>query len=246
VHVELESLSTGARRVETYDRVLVGVGRVPNSEDLGLEELGVRRDGRRFIEVNWHLETNRPNLYAVGDVTGDPMFAHKAMRQGLVAAERCAGRTSAMDAVAVPGYVYTIPEVAWVGPTEQELRADGASLRVGRLPLGASARAVTSGAEDGFVKVIADAATDLVLAVHACAPNAGDVIGEAALAIEMGAVVDDIAQTVHPHPTLSELLLECAEAVRGRAIHYPALNITAERKKAAQARESIPRRAGAG
>jgi dihydrolipoamide dehydrogenase len=182
LHVELEEVETGEKRNEAFDRVLVAVGRRPRGHDLGLEALGVSVDDRGFIAVNDKLETGVRGIYAIGDVVGGPMLAHKAMKEGVVAAERCAGKASAMDAVGIPGVIYTTPEVAWVGPTEEELRGQGWDLRVGRFPLSASARALTLGSQDGLMKLMADARTDRVLAVHLCGPSASDLIAEATLA----------------------------------------------------------------
>lgn len=219
LHVEIEDVKTGEARSEVFDRVLVATGRKPRGHNLGLEALGVTVDERGFIPVNDKLETGVPGIYAIGDVIGGPMLAHKAMKEGLVAAERCAGKASAMDAVGIPGVIYTTPEVAWVGPTERELREQGWNLRTGTFPLTASARALTLGTQEGLMKLIADAVTDRVLAVHLCAPSASDLIGEATLALEVAATAEDIALTIHPHPTLSETLLEIAEASHGQSIH---------------------------
>jgi dihydrolipoamide dehydrogenase len=220
LHVTLEDRKTGAQKVEIYDRILVSTGRKPNGFGLGLEALGVKVTERGIIEIDPQtLQTNVPNIMAIGDVVAGVWLAHKAMKDGIVAAERCAGKKSLQDAVAIPGVIYTSPEMAWVGPTERELQASGRKLRVGKFPLAALGRALTLGSTDGLVKMIADAETDLVLAVHAVGPNASDIIGEACLALEMAATVDDIALTVHPHPTLSELMIEVAEATHKRSIH---------------------------
>ena len=220
LHVTLENLETKETRVEIFDRVLSAVGRHPTGTGLGLEALGVKFTDRGAIEVNPQtLETSVPNIYAIGDVVPGAWLAHKAMKDGVVAAERCAGKPSINDSVAVPGVVYTTPEIAWVGPTQSELEATGRKIRVGKFPMAALGRALTLGATEGLIKMIADAETDLVLAVHVVGPNASDMIGEACLALEMAAVVDDIALTVHPHPTFAELMLEAAEATHKRSIH---------------------------
>jgi dihydrolipoamide dehydrogenase len=220
LHVRLEDTKTKASRVEVFDRVISAVGRHPTGKGLGLEELGVKFTERGAIDINPQtLETSVPGVYAIGDVVQGVWLAHKAMKDGIIAAERCAGKPSLNDAVAIPGVVYTSPEIAWVGPTEEEIKAAGRKYRVGKFPLAALGRALTLGSSEGLVKMIADEETDLVLAVHAVGPNASDIIGEACLALEMAAVVDDIALTVHPHPTLSELMLETAEAVHKRSIH---------------------------
>lgn len=220
LHVEIENLETKEKRTEVFDRIVSAVGRHPVGKGIGLEEIGVKFLEKGAIDVNPQtLETNVNGVYAIGDVVQGVWLAHKAMKDGIVAAERCAGKTSLNDAVAVPGVVYTSPEVAWVGPSEEELRAKGYKLRIGKFPLAALGRALTLGSSEGLVKMIADEETDVVLAVHAVGPSASDIIGEACLALEMGAVVDDIALTIHPHPTLSELMLEAAEAAHKRSIH---------------------------
>ncbi len=220
LHVVIENLETKEKRTEIFDRIISAVGRHAVGQGIGLEEIGVKFDPKGTIDINPQtLETSVPNVYAIGDVVQGVWLAHKAMKDGIVAAERCAGKTSLNDAVAVPGVIYTSPEVAWVGPSEEELRAKGYNLRIGTFPLAALGRALTLGSTEGMVKMIADQETDVVLAVHAVGPNASDIIGEACLALEMGAVVDDIALTIHPHPTLSELMLEVAEATHKRSIH---------------------------
>jgi dihydrolipoamide dehydrogenase len=220
LHVTIEDLETKQTRVEIFDRVVSAVGRHPVGRGLGLEEIGVKISERGAVEVDPRtLETNVPGVYAIGDVVQGVWLAHKAMKDGLVAAERCAGKNSVNDAVAIPGVVYTSPEIAWVGPTQKELEDKGFKLKVGKFPLAALGRALTLGSSEGVVKMIADAETDLVLAVHAFGPNASDIIGEACLGLEMAATVDDFALTVHPHPTLSELMLEAAEATHKHSIH---------------------------
>jgi dihydrolipoamide dehydrogenase len=220
LHVTLEDLKTKETRVEIFDRIVSAVGRHPVGKGIGLEEIGVKFTERGAVDINPQTrETSVPGVYAIGDVVTGAWLAHKAMKDGLVAAERCAGKPSLQDAVAIPGVVYTSPEIAWVGPTQKELEAKGFKLKVGKFPLAALGRALTLGATEGVIKMIADAETDLVLAVHAVGPNASDIIGEACLALEMAATVDDIALTVHPHPTLSELMLEAAEATHKHSIH---------------------------
>ncbi len=220
LHVTLEDLETKQTRVEVFDRIVSAVGRHPTGKGLGLEELGVEFLERGAIDINPEtLETSVPGVYAIGDVVQGVWLAHKAMKDGLVAAERCAGKPSLQDAVAVPGVVYTSPEVAWVGPTQAELEEKGFKLKVGKFPLAALGRALTLGSSEGLIKLIADAETDLVLAVHVVGPNASDIIGEACLALEMAATIDDIALTIHPHPTLSELMLEAAESANKHSIH---------------------------
>ncbi len=220
LHVTIEDLETKQTQVEIFDRIVSAVGRRAVGQGIGLEEIGVKISDRGAIEIDPRtLETSVPGVYAIGDVVQGVWLAHKAMKDGTVAAERCAGKPSVNDAVAIPGVVYTSPEIAWVGPTQKELEAQGFKLKIGRFPLAALGRALTLGSSEGLVKMIADEETDLVLAVHAFGPNASDIIGEACLALEMAATVDDIALTVHPHPTLSELMLEAAEATHKHSIH---------------------------
>ncbi|HEX2864939.1 MAG TPA: dihydrolipoyl dehydrogenase [Deinococcales bacterium] len=219
LHVELEDVKTGAKRVEIFDRVLVATGRRPNGQNLGLEALGVQVSDRGFITVNDRLETAVPEIMAIGDVIGNPMLAHKAMHEGLVAAERAAGRDSRMEVVTIPGVIYTQPELAWAGLTEAEAKAKGLNVKVGKFPLSASGRAVTLDATDGIAKVVADADTDLVVGVHLLGPGASDLIAEAVLGMEMAATVEDFALTIHPHPTMSEIVLEGMENVHGQSIH---------------------------
>ncbi len=220
LHVTLKDRKTGATTTEIFDRILVSTGRHPMGKGLGLEEIGVKFTDRGALEIDAQtLETSVPGVYAIGDVVTGAWLAHKAMKDGLVAAERCAGKKSVNDAVTVPGVIYTTPEIAWVGPTEKELRDKGHKLRIGKFPVSALGRALTLGSTEGVIKMIADEETDLVLAVHVASVGASDIISEAALALEMGAVVDDIALTIHPHPTLGELMIEAAENVHKHSIH---------------------------
>ena len=219
LHVELENVQSGEKTVEVFDRVLVAVGRRPRSQGLGLEAAGVTVGERGFIPVDKTMRTNVPHIFAIGDVAGNPMLAHKAMKEGLVAAEVIAGKPAEMDAVAIPGVVYTTPELAWVGLTEQEAREKGYKVRTGQFPLSASGRAMTLQATDGFVKMVVEEDTDLLLGVHILGPHASDLLGEAGLALEMAATATDVALTIHAHPTLGESVLEAAEAVHKQAIH---------------------------
>ncbi len=216
--VEVED-KDGKKETLTADRVLVAVGRRPNGKNLGLEEAGVEVDERGFVKVvNDHMQTTVPNIYAIGDVARAPLLAHKAMKEGLVAAEHAAGKPTAYDTV-VPSVIYTSPELASVGMTEAEAKEAGYELRIGKFPMMASGRASTLGVDAGMIKLIGDAETDLLLGFHMVGPNAGDIVAEAALAIEMGATLEDIALTQHPHPTISEGVMEAAEHAHGRAIH---------------------------
>jgi dihydrolipoyl dehydrogenase len=201
------------------DRVLVAVGRRPNTAGLGLEQTRVKMDGRGFIQVDAQRRTADARIYAVGDVTGEPMLAHKAAREGKVAAEAIAGEPAAFDNVTVPAVVFTDPEIALCGMSEEQARAAGYTIKVGRFPFRALGRALTLNSTDGFVKVIADAERQALLGVRMVGPDVSDLISEAVLAIEMGAQLEDLATSIHPHPTLSEGLAEAAEVALQRAIH---------------------------
>jgi dihydrolipoamide dehydrogenase len=201
------------------DLVLVSVGRRPNSEGLGLEKAGVKVSPKGFIEVDQQCRTNVPHVFAIGDVVGPPMLAHKASKEGLVAAEAIAGHASARDFATIPGVIFSDPEVATAGLSEEEAKMRGHEVVVGRFPFAALGKALATGASEGFVKVVADRQTDLVLGVHIVGEGAADLISEAALALEMGATLEDLALTVHPHPTMPEAIMEAAEAAKGRAIH---------------------------
>lgn len=203
------------------DRVLVTVGRRPASDQLGLEAAGVVTDRQGYVRVNSSLQTSVPWIYAIGDLTGAPLLAHKASREGLVAAERIAGRPAAMDALIIPAVVFTDPEIATAGLTEAAARQRGIEPLVGRFPFAASGRALTQEHDEGFVKVVADRDTGALIGVHIIGPEAGNLIGEAGLALELGASAEDLALTIHAHPTLPEALVEAAEAALGRPIHVP-------------------------
>jgi dihydrolipoyl dehydrogenase len=201
------------------DHVLVAVGRRPNTDELGLEQTRVKLDARGFIQVDAQRRTADGRIYAVGDITGEPMLAHKAAREGKVAAEVVAGEPAAFDNLAVPAVVFTDPEIALCGLSEQQASAAGYTVKVGKFPFRALGRALTLNATDGFVKVIADAERGVVLGARMVGPNVSDLISEAVLAIEMGAQLEDLAASIHPHPTLSEALAEAAEVALQRAIH---------------------------
>jgi dihydrolipoamide dehydrogenase len=208
---ELQSLAA--------DVVLVSVGRRPYTEGLGLEAVGVARDDHGRITVDDGFATNVPGIYAIGDVIRGPMLAHKAEEEGIALAERLAGQKTSVDYDAIPAVVYTWPEVASIGKTEEELKAAEVSYRIGKFPFTANPRARTNGYTEGFVKILAESGTDRVLGVHIIGPDAGTLIAEAVLAEEFGASAEDIARTCHAHPTLNEALKEAALAVDGRAIH---------------------------
>ncbi|EMI55451.1 dihydrolipoyl dehydrogenase [Rhodopirellula sallentina] len=201
------------------DRVLLATGRAPATDDLGLAAAGVQTDKRGFIEVNENFETSVPGIYSVGDCIGGAMLAHKAMEEGVVCVERMAGIASEMNYDVIPAIVYTHPEIAMVGKTEEQLKEAGVEYKKGVCPFGANGRARTLGDTDGRVKILADAETDRVLGVHIIAPRAGDLIAEAASAMEYGASSEDIARTCHAHPTLAEAVHEAAMDVDDRAIH---------------------------
>ena len=199
----------------TFDRMLVAVGRSPNGKLIGAENAGVTVDDRGFIPVDKQLRTNVAHIFAIGDVVGQPMLAHKAMHEGKVAAEVTAGKNSFFDARVIPSVAYTDPEVAWAGVTENEARATGVTYGKGVFPWAASGRSLTLGRSEGLTKLLFDQATGRVIGCGIVGPNAGDLIAEAALAIEMGADAADISLTIHPHPTLSETVALAAEAFEG-------------------------------
>ncbi len=206
---------------ESFDKLLVAVGRRPDTAGLGLENTAVAVDEGGFITVDAQRRTSEPSIYAVGDVAGQPMLAHKATYEGKVAAEAIAGRKTVYDPRAIPGVVFTDPEIAWCGLTEAEAKAAGRDIKVTSFPWAASGRATTLGRSDGVTRLIVDPADrNRVLGVGMAGPGAGELIAEGTLAIEMGAVADDLAWTIHPHPTLSETVMEAAESAGGHSIHY--------------------------
>jgi dihydrolipoamide dehydrogenase len=200
------------------DKVLVTVGRRPNSANLGLEDLGVEMDGP-FIKVDKSLRTNVAGVYAIGDVAGQPMLAHKATHEGEVVAEIIAGKPVDLDFKAIPAGVFTEPEIAHVGLTEPEAKTAGHELLVGKVPFAAIGKAIANNATEGFVKVMVDKNTKRILGVTVVGHHASDIISEACLAIEMCAEAMDIGLTIHPHPTLGESIMEAAKAALGEAIH---------------------------
>ncbi|KQO55862.1 dihydrolipoamide dehydrogenase [Methylobacterium sp. Leaf87] len=204
-----------APATDIFDKVLVSVGRRPNGKRIGAEAAGVAVDERGFIAVDKQMRTNVPHIFAIGDVVGQPMLAHKATHEGKVAAEVAAGKSSVFDAKVIPSVAYTDPEVAWVGMTENEAKAKGIKVGKGVFPWAASGRSLALGREEGLTKVLFDPETDRILGCGIVGPSAGDLIAEAALAIEMGADAEDIGLTIHPHPTLSETIGLAAEAFEG-------------------------------
>jgi dihydrolipoamide dehydrogenase len=219
VQVTVEPAAGGTAETIDVDAVLVAVGRIPYTEGLGLEEAGVKRDPKGRIEIGDHFETSAPGIYAIGDVVKGPMLAHKAEDEGIAVAELIAGEAGHVNYDVIPGVVYTYPEVAAVGKTEEELKAAGIEYKVGKFPFLANGRAKANQTTDGFVKVLADAKTDRVLGVHIAGVMAGELIHEAAVLMEFGGSSEDLARTCHAHPTLSEAVKEAAMAVDGRAIH---------------------------
>lgn len=213
------TLEDGKEAAFDADKVLVTVGRRPNSDRIGLDRIGVETDSHGFIKVDKKMRTNVPGIYAIGDVVGPPMLAHKASKEGIVAAEVIAGMNSEADFRAIPGVIFTDPEIATVGLTETQAREQGFDPVVGRFPFTALGRALLAGETEGFTKIVADKSSDLVLGVHIVGAEASDMISEAALAIEMGATLEDIGFTIHPHPTLPESIMEAAEAAKGKPIH---------------------------
>ncbi len=217
--IKVESEYNGEKLTELYDRVLVAVGRVPNSADLGLENTKMVLDEKGFVKVNEHQQTDDPSIYAIGDIAGGILLAHKAHKEARIAVENIVGEHASNSGVVIPAVVFTDPEVAWTGHTEAELKAKGTPYQVAKFPWSASGRALTFDRPDGVTKIIADPETNRVLGVGICGAGAGELIAEATLAIEMGATVEDIASTVHPHPTLSETVMEAADAFYGHATH---------------------------
>jgi dihydrolipoamide dehydrogenase len=215
VEIEFE----GKRIEELYDRVLVSVGRAANSADLGLESTKVTLDEKGFVKVNAHMQTSDPHIYAIGDIAGGIMLAHKAHKEARIAVENITGHGSSPESFVIPAVVFTDPELAWCGLTEAEAKAKGVPHEVVKFPWAASGRALSFDRTDGVTKMIIDPESERVLGVGICGAGAGELIAEATLAIEMGATAEDIALTVHPHPTLSETLMECAESFYGHATH---------------------------
>lgn len=207
------------QREKVFDRILVSVGRKPNSEIPGLEKTQVKVRARGFIEVNKQLQTADPSIYAIGDVVGEPMLAHKASHEGRTAVEAIAGHKVAFEPNAIPAVVFTDPEVAWAGLTETQAEKENREVRIARFPWGASGRAVTLDRPDGMTKLIIDPQTERVLGVGIVGVGAGELIAEGVLAIEMAALAKDVALTIHPHPTLSETVMESAEVFFGTSTH---------------------------
>lgn len=217
LHVRVEG-QKGEQTIEC-DQIVSTVGRRPYSDGLGLESVGLEVDERGFLPVDRSMRTAVPNVYAIGDIAGQPMLAHKGSREGLVAAAVIAGQPEEYDARCVPAVIFTAPEMASVGLQEHEAEEAGHEVATGQFPFAASGRAMSLMETEGFIKIVADAQTDEVLGVHMVGPEVTELIAEAALAIEMGATTEDIARTIHAHPTLPEVMMEAAEAVHTMAVH---------------------------
>jgi dihydrolipoamide dehydrogenase len=219
VALTLEPAKGGQAEPLLADVVLVAIGRRPHVEGLDLAAAGVALDERGRIETDAHFATSVPGIYAIGDVIAGPMLAHKAEDEGVAVAEILAGQAGHVNYEAIPGVVYTWPEAASVGRTEEQLKEAGIAYKAGKFPFSANGRARAMAMTDGFVKILADQATDRVLGAHIVGPNAGDLIGEIVIGMEFGAAAEDIARSSHAHPTLNEAIKEAALAVDGRPIH---------------------------
>ena len=220
--VEISFIDNQTSKKESMlaDKVLVSVGRKPYTEGLNLSKIGIKKDNQGRIEVNSKLQTSVNNIYAIGDVIKGPMLAHKAEEEGIAVAEIIAGQAGHVNYDIIPGVVYTSPEVATVGKTEEQLKKENTNYKVGKFPFLANSRAKVNNETDGFVKILADSKTDRVLGVHMIGPHTGDMIAEMALAMEFGASAEDVARTCHAHPTHTEAVKEAALAIDKRAIHF--------------------------
>ena len=220
VSISYTDIKNSKDEVLQVDKVLVSVGRKPYTEGLNLSKIGIKKDNKGRIEVNEKLQTSIKNIYAIGDVIKGPMLAHKAEEEGIAVAEILAGQAGHVNYDVIPGVVYTSPEVATVGKTEEQLKDENKSYKVGKFPFMANSRAKVNNETEGFVKILADSKTDKVLGVHIIGPHCGDMIAEMALAMEFGASAEDIARTCHAHPTHTEAIKEAALAVDKRPIHF--------------------------
>ena len=220
VSINYTDIKNSKNEKDEFDKVLVSVGRKPYTEGLNLTKLGVKKDNKGRIEVNDKLQTSVKNIYAIGDVIKGPMLAHKAEEEGIAVAEILAGQAGHVNYDVIPGVIYTSPEVATVGKTEEQLKEENRSYKVGKFPFMANSRAKVNNETDGFVKILADSNTDKVLGVHIIGPHCGNMIAEMALAMEFGASAEDIARTCHAHPTHTEAIKEAALAVDKRPIHF--------------------------
>ena len=220
VEVSFENNQTSQKELLLVDKVLVAVGRKPYTEGLNLNKLGIKKDPQGRIEVNEKLQSSIKNIYAIGDIIKGPMLAHKAEEEGIAVAEIIAGQAGHVNYNTIPGVIYTSPEVAVIGKTEEELKKENINYKVGKFPFLANSRAKVNNEPDGFVKILAESQTDRVLGVHMIGPHTGDLIAEMALAMEFGASAEDIARTCHAHPTYTEAVKEAALAIDKRAIHF--------------------------
>jgi len=218
--VKIEFEDAGGRKTLECDRLVVSIGREPNTNSLGADAVGLKINERGFVEVDAHCRTNLPRVYAVGDVVRGPMLAHKGMDEGVMVAEHIASQAGHVDLDVIPWVIYTAPEIAWVGKTEQQLKAEGIGYRMGQVPFLANGRALGQDETVGFVKVLAEARTDRVLGVHIIGSHASELIAEAVMAMEFRASSEDIARICHAHPSLSEVMHEAALAVDKRALHF--------------------------
>ncbi len=220
VLVNYKDIKNSKDETENFEKVLVSVGRKPYTEGLNLSKVGIKKDNKGRIEVNNKLQTSVDNIYAIGDVIKGPMLAHKAEEEGIAVAEILAGQAGHVNYDVIPGVIYTSPEVATVGKTEEQLKESNKSYKIGKFPFLANSRAKVNNETEGFVKILADSKTDKVLGVHIIGPHCGDMIAEMALAMEFGASSEDIARTCHAHPTHTEAIKEAALAVDKRPIHF--------------------------
>ena len=204
---------------QTFDRVLISIGRRPNNQGCGFENTQVELDERGFIKIDANQRTNDPALYAIGDIAGEPMLAHKATREAKVAVETIAGEPAQFDNIAIPAVVFTDPELAWCGLTENEAKAEGRDVIVTKFPWAASGRAQTLSRTEGLTKLLLEPKSQRVLGIGIVGPGAGELIAEAVIAVEMGTVARDLADSIHAHPTLSETIMEAAEAGFGQSTH---------------------------
>jgi dihydrolipoamide dehydrogenase len=218
IEVKIQS-SDGKTTTEIYDYVLMSIGRKPTIEGLGLENTNVNVDERGWIKVNRQMRTDDPNIYAIGDIVGEPMLAHKASHEGRTAVEVIHGKKVAFEPLAIPAIVFTDPEIAWTGLTENQAKEQNIKYEAAKFPWAASGRATTLGRSDGVTKLIVDPDTERLLGIGICGPGAGELIAEGVLAIEMGANLTDLKLTIHPHPTLSETVMEAAEVFFGQSSH---------------------------
>jgi dihydrolipoamide dehydrogenase len=219
VSIAYDDVDGNAQKLDA-DRLIVSIGRVPNTDGLNPEAVGLRLDERGFVAVDGHCKTNLPGVWAIGDVVRGPMLAHKAHEEGVMVAELIAGQAGHCNFDTIPWVIYTAPEIAWVGKTEQQLKADGIAYKVGKIPFLANGRALGMGDPSGFVKMLACARTDRILGVHIIGANASELISEAVVAMEFGGASEDLARICHAHPTLSEAVHEAALACDKRALNF--------------------------